>query len=85
VFETLDNQLEFDTIKFSDFDDDEEFTYEAFRYRDVFPRLEFTVDPIVKNHFIFSNDVNYSISLRQSNRFDIYWNMMRKDSPSDSK
>ena len=85
VFETTDNQLDFNKFILTDFMDNEKVTHKYEQYRMVLPREGILNDPIVKNKYMFSKGFNYTLSLRQSGNFDIYWNMSRKDSVNYGK
>lgn len=45
------------------------------------PRKKVIVDPYVKMKHVFNQGVNYSVGIRQSGEIDLYYNLMRVDSP----
>lgn len=53
--------------------------------REICPRKLPTADPIIKHSTMICGDGwNYTVALRKSGKFDLYWNYTRKDSPEDS-
>lgn len=86
TIESPDNQLDFNKLYIYNIDEDEKFSYKFEQYRELVPRKNgFPNDPIVKNKYIFSGGFNYTVSLRKSGAFDLYWNMSRKDSVEHKK
>eukprot|EP00347_Sterkiella_histriomuscorum_P004764 403359199 len=83
VFETLDNQLDFNRLYTENVTDKDSFTFRYEQTREIIPRVGFQHDPITKALHIFSKGFNYSVTLRQSGKFDLYWNLSRKDSSID--
>jgi hypothetical protein len=84
VFETPDNQLEFDKIILKNFTNDETFTYTYEQIREAVPREKLN-DPIVRTFYTFSQTFNFSVALRKSGGLDLYWNMQRKETVEGCK
>jgi hypothetical protein len=84
IFETPDNQLEFNKVIFKNFADDDNFTYNYEQLREVIPREKLN-DPIVKYCTIFSKAFNFAVTLRRSGNVDLYWNMQNKHSSEGCK
>ena len=83
ALETPDNQLDFNKLYLYNFNDDN-FSYKWNQYREIVPRKTVPNDPIVKSRYVFSKGFMFCVSLRSSGKFDLYWNMTRKESPEDS-
>ena len=84
AFETPDNQLDFNMIYLTNIDDASQFTYKWEQYRIVNPRVNHKgPDPIVKTSWVFYGGFMFCVSLRQSGYIDLYWNMARRESPTD--
>ncbi len=81
ALETPDNILDFNKLKF-DFTKTE---YSFEQYREVLPRKNPANDPITKSCWVFSKGFNFSVAMRESGRFDLYWNFSLKESVDDSK
>lgn len=78
--------MEFNRLFMDNFDDDDSYAYRFTMYREIAPRKPgYTHDPITKCCFTFSQGFNYSVALHESGKFEIYWNMMKIESPEDSK
>ena len=43
----------------------------------------YTSDPIAKVSFVFSGGFNYSLALKESGKFELYGNMMKREQPED--
>ena len=86
ALETADNQIDFNRLFIDNFEDESNCDYRWTQYREIVLRSQpYMPDPITKCCFIFADGFNYSAVLRKSGAFDLYWNMMRKYSSSDSK
>ncbi|CDW84988.1 UNKNOWN [Stylonychia lemnae] len=87
VFETLDNQLDFNRIQLLNLNEqDDSFPEKSYKFLqcgEIKPRSNFTFDPIKKVCMIFSKDILYAVSLRNSGQIDLYWNMIRKSSENN--
>lgn len=74
AFETEeDRQLDFNRLAFTDFDDDAKFKYTFTQYAELIPRRLAKDDPIKKFEYCVSTDFNYGVALRESGKFDLYW------------
>ena len=83
ALETPDNQLDFNKLFVNDITDDNRYAYKFEQYREIIPRKSIGNDRIVKNRFVFSKGFNYTLSMRASGKFDLYWNLSRKESVDD--
>lgn len=86
MFETTDNQVDFNEMKVEKIEDDAEHKYSFVQKTELLPRpaaIQKHDDKIQKFVYIYGN--YYVIALRKSGKFDIYWRGRRVSSPDDSK
>eukprot|EP00347_Sterkiella_histriomuscorum_P022786 403337167 len=74
AMENHNNQIEYNRLKVSNVASDDEFTYHFNQHREVKPSKKYFDDPIAK-HIYCVTDYPYSVSIRESGKFELYWNM----------
>jgi hypothetical protein len=80
IFETHDNQLDFNQLEI-DFEED---THKFLQCREIVKRLTHH-DPIQYSDFVIKDGKVFAIALRQSGEFDLYYDMIKVQTPPRSK
>lgn len=83
AFETLDHQLDFNTMEAKDFDP-ADFNPTVNQMRDIVKREGFDGKPILEVNVVFQADQTcFALALLKGNRLDFYWNKARLGTSMD--
>ena len=85
IFETEENNLDFNYVCWENFENESEFKFTFEQLSELKPRKENQIknDPVVKVSSSYNEEAIFTISLKKSGLFDLYWEGQMKFSSVD--